>query len=523
MSSCKSIEEDTSEILESPPRNLNRTTGCDLAPLAESARQTVFRGRTIRYYSSAEINYGSADWWAQGKPWLSYDALDSSVLQYPGFPGTTAAFAAKAPVNLRLVAVDIRNINGTLHYHYFSNETANSPLENWSSTKSLVMLQAAHTIRRETGSSFLSRVYSAEQGGSSSGWIGDHVNEVARTSNNGVAAWFKSITGSQQSQNFVRNWLGSSGTFGGLHGENPRGLGRFVRPNDQGPRQRLSRAETWQSNGSSNTLMPIIMAEFWKRLAVNTRDKRTWLKATDYTSRETPVSERGNLYFSDSSNFGVVDEDLRVLLYGYANSNTNGGLLLGATLQDEFVNAFGGKARLDRLSGGNWRLFGKTGSGFSTVRSRNEAAFGGFFCLPADPTRRDLPEGRLLAFFINSQAIGGASGPRQTALANLAGVMIPQLTGASNVWGPLPQPADDVRAGTAQTSVATILKRAPRQSAELAPNERCNIGAGVELAYSDRSEAAGNHQRLLIDQAPAACPGFSGEVFVFAPHLTFSE
>ncbi len=436
LASCGDIgqQEDSTERA-APPSNADRSVQCNLAPQPALKKKATFRGKSVEYFTSDQISYFNDSWLVKGKPWISWDGFDTSVLGYPGYPGADRGFKVDVPANLRIVAVDVKNIDGKMHYHYFSNETANSPMENWSSTKSLVMLQAAHSIRAQTNGShgLMSTVF----GGSPSGeWIGTHVNTVARTSHNETANWFKSITGSQGSQNFVRNWIGGNGTFGGLHSSSIAPLGNRIKHDNKGTEKTLPNAMKWASNGQVNTLMPIVMAEFWKRLAVNRLDAVTWLKNANYAGPVLSAEQKKAAFFNATPSFGVQDEDLKVLLYGFVNSQQNGGLQLGATQHDEVVNAFGGKNRLDSFTKGKWRLFGKTGSGFSDERGRDEAAFGGFLCIPADPTRASLKEGRLIAFFMNIQTKGGTSkyAVRNTALRNLSKALVPELQQDASLW-----------------------------------------------------------------------------------------
>jgi hypothetical protein len=420
---------------QTPPSNQARSVSCALENEGTTARQ--FRGKTISYYDSQAIAYHQDNWWKESQPWISKDGLDSSLLKHPGYGGTSPAFVASQPVNVRLVVVDIRKVAGKLVYHYFSNETANSPLENWSSTKGLVMTQAAHTLRFKHGISMLSKVSNSQSFTGSSKWIADHVNDVALTSNNQTAAWFKSITGPQGSQNFVRNWLvgtnDSNTAFGGAHGEAPAQHGNWFSDNGTGAGKKVSSAGQFNSI-SANTLMPVLMAEFWKRIAVNSSDPTTWLKAADYAGPVQNAQNRATQFFQPQGPFSLTDTDLKVLLYGYVNSTQNGGLQLGATQHGEFVDAFGGQSKLDALTGGKWRFFGKTGSGFSGSRSRNEAAFGGSICIPADASRSVLKAGRQIAFFVNVQAINSAGPPRLDVLKGISAAMIPELSGATSLW-----------------------------------------------------------------------------------------
>jgi hypothetical protein len=426
------VDEDESAVRgNAAPSNTDRVLGCDLAPVQKRA---TFRGKAIEYFASDEIDYASDAWYGDDAPWTSPDALDSTLLGTAGFPSPNRAFAP-ASANVRVSVVDVRNVGGKLAYHYFSNETGTSRIENWSSTKALVMLQAGQTLRTESNGAvgLVSTVF----GGSPSGaWVGTHVTEVARTSDNGTAVWFKSITGPSGSTNFVRNWLDTKAEFGGGHGSEPRRLGNRFKANNQGSELRSTKAGTFAGT-SNNTLMPITMAEFWKRLAVNEADPATWLKKANYAGPVMDATTRKQKLFGKDASFALNSDDLKVLQYGFINSKDTGGLLLGATQHPEFVDAFGGKAKLDTLTGGKWRLFGKTGSG-SASRSggaRSEAVFGGFVCIPANPARATLKEGRLVAFFVNAQAPGSASAVRVRALRGIADAMIPELSGARNLWG----------------------------------------------------------------------------------------
>jgi hypothetical protein len=517
-------------LTAAPPSDASRIVRCKLGSLPASARKANFRGKDIEYFPSDEIPYESADWWKSSSPWMSDDILDSTILGYPGFKGSGRDFSVTQPVNARVVAVDVRNIGGKLHYHYFSNETASSPMENWSSTKSLSMLMAAHSLRKNTNYGLLSTVYTSQSGGKPTGWVGTFVNEVALTSNNSYAVWFRSLTGANGAQNFVRNWLTPNAEFGGGHGSGPAALGNWFSEGDTKPRKQLARAGTWNSV-STNTLMPVAMVEFWKRLAVNSDDPITWLKDADYTSSVKDAAGKKSTYFQNARNFALTDDDLKVLLYGFVNSQANGGLALGANNNDSFVDAFGGKSKLDNATGGQWRFFGKTGSGGGAVRSgrtRNEAIFGGFFCLPEGSKLE--PKGRLVAFFVNVQTAGSASGPRQAVLANLASALLPNVTGGTNHWGAGATFADgdgDV-AGEAKAEENTVIKADPVSAGSLTnstgkQDKKCSVPSGQVFGYSDREAAAGDHMRLKLKFADASCPDMPLDVFVYAPHWQFKD
>lgn len=412
-----------------PPKNTETFTTCPLAAHPDGS-YSKYRGTDIEYQSARQIDYSRAKWNSPSESYISWEGFDSSVLGYPGYEGDSRDFTVNKPVNLRIVAIDVRNVGGELKYHYFTNETANSPMENWSSTKSFVMLQGAHTLRFESEGhvgydSYIGRNY-----------LGSYVDHVAKTSHNETANWFKSLTGSAGSQNFLRNWIGTNATFGGLHSKNIRQIGSQLRDARSGKVFSLPRAGKWNGIGTPNTLSPLVMAEFWKRMAVNSTDPITWLKEANYQGPVLTRAQRKAMFFRSNRDFSVQSKDLKVLLYGKNKTSNFGGLLMGATKSDGLVAAVGGKNALDRATGGKWRFFGKTGSGSpqSTRRNRDEAAFGGYVCIPAGS--KNAPEGKLIAFFMNIQAknTGVKYSVRNQALRKVIGLLAPKVHGDRSVW-----------------------------------------------------------------------------------------
>ena len=152
----------------------------------------------------------------------------------------------------------------------------------------------------------------------------------------------------------MRNWLvgshDSNTLFGGLPGEPAANHGKWFFPNGRGPGRLVANAVNI-SGISSNTLMPTLRAEFWKRLAMNKLDAITWLKNADYAGSILPAIERTAKFFTATASFSMTDEDLRVLRYGFVNSSQNGGLQLGATQHGEYIDTFGSKSKLDTLKG----------------------------------------------------------------------------------------------------------------------------------------------------------------------------
>ncbi len=418
--------------IQAAPSNTGVDVSCDLQDEPNMADSTLnFRGKPVKYFSSSEIPYHQDTWMGRTQPWVSFAGLDSTIIGFPGFDGTSAgrAFSATAPVNVRVSVVDIRKVGGQLKYHYFSNETMDSPMENWSSTKALAMTMAAHAIRMKSGHTHGMQSLITSTGAS----LGSAVTQVADTSNNRTAIYLKSFIGAAGAHNMARNWLGGGARteFGGSHGEASQPWGN--RLTSQGNVKTFAGAGSFAAT-SNNTLMPVLMAEYWKRIGVNTLDTRTWIKKVDYAGKTMSEAERKAAL--DSGDVSVTPQDVGVLLYGTASGSNFGGLLFGAAHNDGFVEAIGGKGNLDQKFAGKWRIYGKTGTGSAvrSGRSRNEQIIGGFVCLPASANNTVLKQGRAFAFFINVQAAGPTGAIRQASLKAVSAAMAPEVLGGRNLW-----------------------------------------------------------------------------------------
>jgi hypothetical protein len=225
---------------------------------------------------------------------------------------------------------------------------------------------------------------------------------------NAIAAWFKSINGASASHAFLQNWIGLPGQrFDGAHGVKPASIGKYLFHNENGTMKVLPTAGHWpHPNGSgANTVTALAMAEFWKRVMLNSLDPITWLKAAPYGQGILSPSARKTTFFSNQANYALTDDDLRVFFYGNPSGGGLGGMALAAMQLKEFVDPWGGNQYLDSISEGQWRLYGKLGYGDSRPRNRSESVLGGVFCLPANPHRSVYPEGRLIAFHLNAQAV----------------------------------------------------------------------------------------------------------------------
>lgn len=446
--SCKTVQ-NGSELAASPPADLSdpdheKYTSCPLNdhPAGSSAKTANLFGQDIEYFSSDTINYeNTSSWWKESNPWISADIFNSSVLGYPGARGSSRGDRVSWPANIRITAIDVRKINGKLHYHYFSNETANNPIENWSSTKPISIVMSAHALREESKGNV--GLWSK----SNNGYVGTHITTVAYNSDNGTANWLRSIAGNEARHNFAKNWLDSTSEFGGNYASAMAPYGNtfvhadasLVSQNPGAYTVTIAKAGTDKRTVASNTLRPIAMAEFWKRMATNVEDPKTWIKKAPYgKSFIANESQRRNAFYKDSQNFSLKEEDLRVFWYGANATPKNGGFLYGATKTDSLIDVFGGKSKLDGLTR-KWRILGKTGSGshLSTSRKRNEAALGGFVCLPAGNSLKNNGHGRLLVFFINVQTQPSGLnkyGVRNTVLKNWFSTMVPEMFNTQNNW-----------------------------------------------------------------------------------------
>jgi hypothetical protein len=372
-------------------------------PTQDRAAAAYIGGREHHYLSARDVDYGSDGW--EARVAASWSALDETIL---GWPGRNVDNGAPNPPevreNVRVVAIDVRNVAGVPHYHYFANGTAFHPIENWSSSKIQAMVSAVHHLRVLSHGAVGLAAHVGDV------WLPDLVTLVAWRSDNAVAAWFKTILGPARQTLLLRNWIGKgqrdpttgaalipetfAARFGALPSEHGGATPVFVA--DSGAQLQLVRDGVFSGD---NTLAPLTLIEALKRITVGSRDPHTALKRDDYVS--TALADRQR-FFDPAAPQSLTESDLRLLLYGAAEPEEPGGLLAGGT-GDSVVAAVGGRELLDRRTGGRWRIFGKTGSGTSAIRQRSEAVFLASLCLPA--TAGGVVHGRELLFFVSVQAL----------------------------------------------------------------------------------------------------------------------
>lgn len=366
-------------------------------------------GGLIRTYkSSSQINYAASNW--EGRLPVLWEGLNQDIL---GVPGINVDNGSVTPPyigeNVRIAVIDVRQVGGVPHCFYLSNSTALHPIENWSSTKVLAVIAAGQHLRSmSSGRLGLDASLSGMP-------LGRFVSSIGWVSDNRTAAWFKTVMGPEKTSNFLVGWIGKGNydynrnrsiaileSFGGRYGAPPRDTGPLRTIFRRG--KEVLKIDRDQFFSGDNTLAPLTIVEAWKRVLVGQKD---------------PTTNRLRI--------SLTEADKQVLLYGEKADDGFGGFLFGGSKQ-RFVNTMGGKEKLERMSGGRWRLFGKTGSGRSRVRNRTEATMLLGICIPEGGG--SLSDGREIYLFVNAQAAAGKSNARAVAdkaIQNLVEYMIPQL------------------------------------------------------------------------------------------------
>ncbi len=397
------------------PANLVPYLSCPLSN--DQTASHMIAGKQLRYRSSSEVGYDTRDW--EERVAGSWDLLDENILEAPGYNvANDLVTPRRISENARVVAIDIRRHQDEWVYHYFSNGTAFHPIENWSATKIQAAFLAGLKLRHASnGHVGLDSTVAGQL-------LAQLITGIASHSHNDSAAWFKTIMGARAMTNYLNDWLLKSNldyfsrkpTIGEIF------LGRYgVPPLDLGGVRTLFRGQDGQSVEirrdlvfpGDNTLSPLSMVESWKRIFAHEIDPTTKPKLNGAELREA---------------------DLRSLFYGHPGRQHSAlaGMLLGGT-KKKIVKAMGGKELLDAKTGGKWRIFGKTGSGFSYIRKRHEAAFLGAVCFPA--AEGGLQQTRAFVFFVNIQANNPSRRYeiRDTVIHQLTRLLVPELFSDSRV------------------------------------------------------------------------------------------
>ena len=391
------------------PANLAPYLTCPLSN--DRTTSHMIAGKKLSYRPSSEIGYATRDW--EERVAGSWDLLSKEILGASGYNVANDRVTPEGiSENARVIAIDIRRYQDEWLYHYFSNGTAFYPIENWSATK----IQAAFLAGLKLREASHGRVgLDSTVAGKS---LAQLITGIARHSHNDSAAWFKTIMGAQAMTNFLNDWLLKSKVdyvsnkptieeiFLGRYGVQPLDLGgvQTIFRGQDGQSVRIRRDLTFPGD---NTLSPLSMVESWKRVFAHEMEPTTRPKLNGAELKEA---------------------DLRTLFYGHNDSErfASAGMLLGGT-KTKIVKAMGGKELLDAKTGGKWRIFGKTGSGFSYIRKRHEAAFLGAVCFPA--AEGGLQQTRAFVFFVNIQAKNPSRRYeiRDTVIHHLTKLLVPEL------------------------------------------------------------------------------------------------
>ncbi|NRA66941.1 MAG: hypothetical protein HRU19_20805 [Pseudobacteriovorax sp.] len=368
----------------------NRSIRCDIPNKSKNRRFTEGRlaGREITYKSSLEVDYDSNNWPNEvAASWNALSFINSN--------------------DVKLAVIDIRNVDGVPHYHYFSNGTWNSQNQNWSSTKFLGQLGALHKIRLASNGRMGTDTYiNDDRIGIGSRRFTYHSYRLHHDSWNTAGGLFKHISGltpinggEYNATSFVRGWLSRpNALFNGYYGYSSYDGLYILRKGSSSSSDtvRLTVPTGGAVARSRNLLSPLTLAESWKRIGVNFRDDALMPKGIPGINSWTSYAysgNSGNAYrpFNDSSwTTAITPKDVEELFYGSTSSSV-GGALHDIGIRTRFTSAFGGHVRLDSATNGKWRIFGKTGSG------NNDRAYGAYFCLP------EYKGGREFAVFLVSK------------------------------------------------------------------------------------------------------------------------
>lgn len=350
-------------------------------------REGWLRGAAREYYSSKEIDYSRTDWPRQKG--FSWTALD-------GLLGSPASL-------LSAVVVDVRNVGGVPHYHYYGNGTQHTKGQNWSSTKVLAAFAALHRMRLlSEGLVGASSMISDDLLGRYP--FGHHIHALHESSSNTSGGLFKHLAGlgapdggSLNATSFVRGWLSlPTEEFNGYYGD--RGFDPYYRiPRlDGGASVEL---DTSAMHITPNHLTPLAMAEFWKRIGVNYRDIRLLPQGRKQGAEVESYGYRaegaalGNSYRSAQHHTWlptVQTEDLLMMFYGDTDQESKkiGGMMYDLGIRSVFTEALPTQQQLDGWTQGRWRIYGKIGAG------DGDWAYGGYVCLP------HFKGGREFSFFV---------------------------------------------------------------------------------------------------------------------------
>lgn len=406
VTSCKTGEEleQDSVTREFPPDSklsfdVEPTITCDTAPVSKTVtmiKPSTGQPVSLTYKSSDEVDYLSPGW--QSRIASSWDFFDEKSLGY-------------STNYMHVTLIDIANVNGKPHYHYFSNGMHSKPGQTVSASKFMAASFSVQAVRQRSGGKIGADLrYNSRVLASDLDIIGAH-------SNNYYANNVKGIGGRRHADRMLKNWLyaNSGDTFGGNFGWYANG--KQVPKNndycfDQGypyPAEKVASLDgngsldlSWSSSELSypengNFISGLTFTEWLKRLAVNYRDPVTLPRLVNYDS-SSPLSPSALRNAPPS----LTKRDIQILFYGTGayslaefkergltgsdcggplgtTNSTFEGKIRGGMMWDgmrDWPSNLGGSAQLTKLFGNKWRTLGKGGS------SGRREVVTGYICLP---------------------------------------------------------------------------------------------------------------------------------------------
>lgn len=345
-------------------------------PVADSAPEGTFNGKSYRYRTSDEIDFGRPGW--ETRAAADWHALD-------GLLGDISAPGNGTPVNtdngVSALVIDMKRVNGRPAYLYLANNgRQNAPYEPWSASK--FMAASAAMARMRTLSGFTTGG-DAKAGAYA---VGDMITAIhtynpignVPGASNEIATYFLDLAGRKFTSDLMHDrWLRMSDASqfcGGF------GTARWDRP-----------GTTWSGaggavSGSFSTACNGYNGSTGKYMSLLTMGE--WLKRTVHHEL---VAERLP---------GLQAADVRTLLYGNLERNgVVGGMLAGESVY--MAQALMGGTRVGRFgshggpeneaaqkhfnarTGGKWRIFHKLGAGPSSRSGgRAEIVMAAYACLP---------------------------------------------------------------------------------------------------------------------------------------------
>ncbi len=268
------------------------------------------------------------------------------------------------PSDVAMSVALIRRVDGEAHVRWLGTARHAEPIQPWSSTKWIAIVNAAARMRTLSG-------YRIGLDAAVSGIpLGDlatvvHQYDERRYSSNGLARWFLDIGGRSRANGLMRSWLGRPAreTYGGNYGAPSAAL----------PYSFSNGAATLDvtpdlGTGPANQLSTDALADALRRVVLH---------------REVLPAERLP---------GLQWTDVQHLLYGAERSRWYGASTPGGMQADTaiYVQQALDLAALERRSLGQWRVFGKLGFGPSRGGEFVHVSYG---CLPTlDDAGRAIPD-----------------------------------------------------------------------------------------------------------------------------------